>query len=329
MVKPRENLSLVGSKRTISRVSANDPYPCQMQKTQAFSCLFRHYAKHNGLRKEDLVFSFVDELKPDETPETVHLMPMDEIWVERRCHEPEEEKPEPVSTTSFSDQFRTLLESPVHSDISFIVGEEKHEIPAHKAVLAARSDYFNAMFKPGGMRESKKEVIEITNHSSATFLRLLEFVYTNTVRDLDKIESANLISLLMLSNEYLLEDLRVLCEQTAARCLDMNNITALITLSAKHNAEALRKACLKFVQENNEEIRTNPQIREEIRSNPELALIFFDAHTDSSKDATGSGRKRKRGTSGGGGGGHHPVPSSVQGENPNTILLPPNAEQAL
>ena len=67
-----------------------------MQKTQNFSCLFRHYAKHNGLRKEgihylslflcsllinkycliiDLIFTFVDELLSDQTPETVHLMP--------------------------------------------------------------------------------------------------------------------------------------------------------------------------------------------------------------------------------------------------------------
>jgi len=65
-----------------------------MQKTQNFSCLFRHYAKHNGLRKEgreiriklevnlslipfllDLVFSFVDELLNEQTPEVVHLMP--------------------------------------------------------------------------------------------------------------------------------------------------------------------------------------------------------------------------------------------------------------
>jgi hypothetical protein len=64
-----------------------------MQKTQNFSCLFRHYAKHNGLSKEgctysinnetfiiilqqlDLIFTFVDELQNDQTPESVHLMP--------------------------------------------------------------------------------------------------------------------------------------------------------------------------------------------------------------------------------------------------------------
>jgi hypothetical protein len=28
-----------------------------MQKNQSFSCLFRHYAKHNGLRKEGALLS--------------------------------------------------------------------------------------------------------------------------------------------------------------------------------------------------------------------------------------------------------------------------------
>ena len=57
---------------------------CQMQRTQSFSCLFRHYAKHNGLCKDDLVFYFTEELQAEENPESVHLQPYDEIWVEHR-----------------------------------------------------------------------------------------------------------------------------------------------------------------------------------------------------------------------------------------------------
>jgi hypothetical protein len=56
-------------------IVVGEAYPCQMQKNQNFSCLFRHYAKHNGLKKEDLIFTFVEDLQPDQTPETVHLMP--------------------------------------------------------------------------------------------------------------------------------------------------------------------------------------------------------------------------------------------------------------
>ena len=74
VVKCREDLLLKGESRTISRVKRGESYPCQMQKNQAFSCLFRHYAKHNGLRKEDLAFYFVEELQADDMPETVYLL---------------------------------------------------------------------------------------------------------------------------------------------------------------------------------------------------------------------------------------------------------------
>ena len=36
---------ITGGIRTIPRVTAGEGYPCQMQKNQTFSCLFRHYAK--------------------------------------------------------------------------------------------------------------------------------------------------------------------------------------------------------------------------------------------------------------------------------------------
>ena len=81
VVIPQEDLFLEGEKRKLYRVGKGIPYPCQMQKNQNFGCLFRHYAKHNGLQKEDLVFYFTSELSPEDTPESVHLMPLDEIWV--------------------------------------------------------------------------------------------------------------------------------------------------------------------------------------------------------------------------------------------------------
>lgn len=63
VVKPQEDLHLEGPQRKILRVTKGEQYSCQMLKTQAFQCLFRHYAKHNGLKKEDLEFFFTDELK--------------------------------------------------------------------------------------------------------------------------------------------------------------------------------------------------------------------------------------------------------------------------
>ena len=51
----------------------------------------------------------------------------------------EEIKKEPeISGNQFSSQFKVLLESGIHSDITFIVGDEETVVTAHKAVLTAR-----------------------------------------------------------------------------------------------------------------------------------------------------------------------------------------------
>ena len=72
------------------------------------------------------------------TPSTFYIY-TDEIWVEHRSQPVEEIKKEPeISANQFSSQFKVLLESGIHSDITFIVGDEETVVTAHKAVLTAR-----------------------------------------------------------------------------------------------------------------------------------------------------------------------------------------------
>ena len=72
------------------------------------------------------------------TPSTSNIY-SDEIWVEHRSQPVEEIKKEPeISANQFSSQFKVLLESGIHSDITFIVGDEETVVTAHKAVLTAR-----------------------------------------------------------------------------------------------------------------------------------------------------------------------------------------------
>ena len=298
VVKPREDLYLEGKFKTLPRVQKADPYPCQMQKNQTFSCLFRHYAKHNGLKKEDLVFYFVDELLPDQMPETVHLMPQDEIWVEHRVKAATkiEKKPE-VSSAVFGQQFRALFRKGCHSDVTFIVGEDRMEFTAHKAILSARSDFFEAMFRPGGMIESSKAEIEMQQCDKNAFRRMLEFIYGGDVEDLDQCSSGEIISLLEMSNEYLLLDLCKLCEHAAAKIVNTENIGKFMLLCSRYISESLllRSACTRFVAEHGRQLRTDPNFRKEIELFPELGLLILDATAeDEDSNRSYSNSKRRR-----------------------------------
>jgi len=267
---------LEGSLRKLPRVTKGESYPCQMQKNQNFSCLFRHYAKHNGLRKEDLIFSFVDELQADQTPETVHLMSQDEIWVEHRPAEEATSKDVTPSTTAFSNQFYALLETGNHSDVTFIVGEEKVEIRAHRAILSARCQYFQAMFREGAMCESREGVVR-TMHEPSVFRHMLEFIYTNTVRNIDTLCASDLIALILLANEYLIDDLRRLSEKAAIRTISLDNIGRLLLLSTSNNGSGLREACSEFVRENKLLLAHDANFRQDIEQNPELGLLLFES----------------------------------------------------
>lgn len=374
IVKPKEDLYLEGSLRRLPRVTRGEPYPCQMQKTQNFSCLFRHYAKHNGLRKEDLVFSFVDELFNEQTPEVVHLMPQDEIWVEHRY--PSEETRERgidgelplysfvdnnmgmdindvpmnnnkendgLSHITFCDQLRGLLASGAHSDVLFVVGpgdscesEETVEcvgdsgtsnaansipcvssssssstsssslvesIPAHRAVLAARSEYFTAMFREGGMSESVSEAgtaptqIRIRSHSAAAFRRMLEFLYSNSIADLAGCGARQVMALLQLANEYMLHPLRALCEHAASDLVSVESVGGFLLLSSRNNSfnccdsssgesgdgrsqtasgGVLWRACVQFVCEHREQLSKEKEFRQEVEGCAELGWLLFD-----------------------------------------------------
>lgn len=232
-----------------------------------------------------------------------YLVVADEIWVEHRTRKENTEASEqPPVLTPYAEQFRSIFESGRHADVKFIVGEEEVEIPAHRAILSARAEYFSAMFREGGMLESTNGVVR-THHDPNVFRRMLEFIYTNSVRDLATTPPNDIIALITLANEYLLDDLRVLCERAATRIISLDNITRLMLLSANHTGSGLREACLEFMRSHKQELLDDVSFRQEVEQSPELGLFLFEStfpnkrsitmDGDDSPDCSSSGKRRR------------------------------------
>ncbi|XP_041745482.2 zinc finger and BTB domain-containing protein 11 isoform X1 [Coregonus clupeaformis] len=64
-------------------------------------------------------------------------------------------------------------------DVTLLIEGEEHR--AHKAVLAACSDYFNELFIEKGAVSSHEAVVDLSGFSKVTFLPLLEFAYTSNL----------------------------------------------------------------------------------------------------------------------------------------------------
>jgi hypothetical protein len=203
---------------------------------------------------------------------------IDEIWVEHRKVPLQENIISPyLNIEIFTQQIGSLLHSKDHYDVTFLVGDAKKEVFAHKSILSVRSEYFCAMFRHRNICESEEEaLIEIPDQEHGIFILMFEYLYTNSIKDLDECSARDLISLLMISNEYLLDGLRILCEQSAARVLAFENIGKFILLSIKHNAIGLRDACKCYVKNNLSELNKDHAFRQEISDSPELGLLLFD-----------------------------------------------------
>lgn len=182
----------------------------------------------------------------------------DEIWVDHRIQPCSKvpDVPKIVSNCFDPKGFKDLLVRGTHSDVSFIVGEEKVEFKVHKAILSARSSYFSAMFRIDKMVEKSLNKIEIDDtYGKHSFQRMMEFIYTNEVSDLEQCSSSEIIPLLEISSRYDLDDLRHLVEKAACEIIDHENIGKFMLLCGTHNLMLLRDACKKFISVHGTKLR--------------------------------------------------------------------------
>ena len=144
------------------------------------------------------------------------------------------------------DDFRKLMDNPELADVTFLV--ENQKVYANKAILAVRSEYFKVMLFTAKMRESQaQQPIELKDVPHSVFLKLLEYLYTDSVSDLTLEIS---VSLLIISERFMLDRLKRLCEDSIRRDINADNVINIFLASHRHNAIALKDIALDFILRN-------------------------------------------------------------------------------
>jgi len=166
-------------------------------------------------------------------------------------------------------------EKPVKGKIPFI------EVRAHKCVLTARAGYFKALFRKEAFRESSDCTINVEDFSAHIVRLTLEFIYTNRIEKISKISTDDLLSLLHLSDIWLLRDLKRLTEHELSRSrMDVNSVARMYGATEDHNAPRLSKACLDFIMENIHEVTANVAFQEEMQHHSHLFIPVLKAAAD-------------------------------------------------
>ncbi len=76
-----------------------------------------------------------------------------------------------------------LLEDGSFSDFALVVGDQR--LPVHKAILAARSPVFAAMFGHIEMDENKNGIVQIKDLEPDVLREMLKFIYTGKTTQLE------------------------------------------------------------------------------------------------------------------------------------------------
>ncbi|KAL3222422.1 hypothetical protein MRX96_004887 [Rhipicephalus microplus] len=145
-----------------------------------------------------------------------------------------------VPKCQLSGDFGCLFESQKFSDV--ILSVNSHELYAHKAILAARSPVFKAMFEHE-MKEKKQNRVEISDMDHEVLREMLRFIYTDQTPHLDKMAK----DLLAAADKYALERLKVMCEEALCSNLSVETVTEVLILADMHCADQLKAHVIDFI----------------------------------------------------------------------------------
>ncbi|GFY68311.1 TD and POZ domain-containing protein 2 [Trichonephila inaurata madagascariensis] len=137
---------------------------------------------------------------------------------------------------------------------------------AHKNILSARSPVFKAMFTHD-MRERNSECVNIEDLDDDTVQRMLQYLYTATVPDLDWDSACNLYTA---ADKYEILSLKSKCSFFLKDNLSPDNACDLLILSDMHQDEDLKSRTEEFIL-NDEEIFDTKEWKLFMKTNVQLA----------------------------------------------------------
>ncbi|EGZ30578.1 hypothetical protein PHYSODRAFT_295333 [Phytophthora sojae] len=183
---------------------------------------------------------------------------------------------ETISTSSSKRPSATYLKSledkPDFSDVTIKVGGT--EIFGHKN-LCMRYQSFKTLIQTEVLdtywwqgQENPLPTIEITDISRATFLLVLEYVYSGHV----DVSSYAAIELFVAADRFEIETLKQLCANKVRQSLTVETAAEILKLADKHHAVELQNECAEMIIANFEVVSKSQAFQDLLLTNASLVL---------------------------------------------------------
>jgi len=163
------------------------------------------------------------------------------------------------------DDYLKMYKDNVLTDFTIRVGER--EMRAHRAILAARSPVFAAMFEHPDTHEVKNGLLVIEDLDYDVVSEMLSYIYSGRCsRDINDLA----MELLVAADKYRLEELKAHCERHLIQSLAFDNACQLLILSDMHSAERLRARVVQFIVHHPRNITHTTGWEDIVRQHPSL-----------------------------------------------------------
>ncbi|KAL2526733.1 BTB/POZ domain-containing protein [Abeliophyllum distichum] len=187
-------------------------------------------------------------------------------WV-KEMKEMEEELNEKIS---FLSGFVSAFRDQIHTDIQVKAGNNGPSIPAHRALLAARSSIFRNILDSDGCKAPPNDTIALPELNYEELESLLEFLYSGHLPK-EKVEK-HVYSLSVAADKYEIPFLQKYCEHQMLGSLNSLNALDILEISDTCSNQSLKETALNFIVRNMEEIVFSSRFDAFALKNPHLTV---------------------------------------------------------
>ncbi|CAH6915899.1 speckle-type POZ protein [Phodopus roborovskii] len=175
-----------------------------------------------------------------------------------------------VPRCTMADDLGDLWEKSLFTDCCLVVAGQ--EFRAHKAILAARSPVFRALFQHD-LEESRTDRFEIHDLELQCFKTMMDFIYTGKAPALHSMADVVLAA----ADKYGLQYLKVMCEDALCRDLCVENAAHALILADLHTAEQLKTQALDFIMAHASEVSETSSWKTMVDSYPHLVAEAYSS----------------------------------------------------
>ncbi|XP_055952842.1 speckle-type POZ protein-like [Argiope bruennichi] len=171
--------------------------------------------------------------------------------------------------TSLKDDLISMFRGSILCDTKIKTGNAI--FPAHITVLSARSPVFKSMFTTD-MKEKTNHCVDIDDLDDDTVSRMLLFMYSDSLDDLEYESAKNLY---YAADKYNIVSLKHRCSNLLKQKILIPNCCDILFLAEKHQDNDLKRVAHDYITKNDEEVFFSDEWKNFEKDHPQLAIEVF------------------------------------------------------